>query len=222
MPLTPCRTVVLISGRGSNLEAIIGAARAGTCAIELAAVISNRPDAPGLQAARAAHVPVEIVDHRGYADRSSFDRALIEHIDRHRPDLVALAGFMRVLGDAFIDRYNGKLINIHPSLLPAFPGLGTHERALASGAKHHGASVHFVTREVDGGPIIVQASVPLLPADTAESLAARVLNEEHRIYPLAIRWFAEGRLTIRGGRVLLDGRQQAVQGLPMTIESLGR
>lgn len=198
--------VVLISGRGSNLEAIIDANRRGELPIELCAVISNRPNAPGLDVARRHGIHVDVVDHRLYSERADFDRALQERIDWYRPDLVVLAGFMRVLGAELIDRYTGHLINIHPSLLPAFPGLRTHERALAEGAKQHGATVHFVTHDVDRGPIIAQAAVPLLPGDTPDTLAARVLLEEHRIYPLAIRWFAEGRLTMEDGRVLLDGR----------------
>ncbi|MFL6622282.1 MAG: phosphoribosylglycinamide formyltransferase [Sulfurifustis sp.] len=208
-----CRVVVLISGRGSNLEAIIEANRCGNLPIEICAVISNRPEAPGLEVARCHGIPTEVVDHRRYSARSEFDRALQDRIDRNRPDLVVLAGFMRVLGAELIDRYAGRLINIHPSLLPAFPGLRTHERALAEGAKQHGATVHFVTHDVDSGPIIAQAAVPVLPGDTADTLAARVLIEEHRIYPLAIRWFVEGRLTVQNGRVLLDGRVDAVQGL---------
>jgi phosphoribosylglycinamide formyltransferase 1 len=208
-----CRVVVLLSGRGSNLRAIIDATRAGELPIELGAVISNRPAAPGLEVARAAGLVTDVVDHTAYRDRTTFDRALSERIDCHRPDLVVLAGFMRVLGAEFIDHYAGRLINIHPSLLPAFPGLRTHERALAAGASEHGASVHFVTHEVDGGPIIVQARVPILPTDTPETLAARVLQQEHRIYPLAIRWFAEGRLTLRNGKALLDQRRDSAQGL---------
>lgn len=197
---------MLISGRGSNLEAIIEANRRGDLPIEICAVISNRPEAAGLAIARGYGVQTDVVDHRQFPQRSDFDRALQERIERYRPDLVVLAGFMRVLGAELIDRYAGRLINIHPSLLPAFPGLRTHERALAEGAQQHGATVHFVTRDVDSGPIIVQAAVPVLPGDTAEALAARVLTEEHRIYPLAIRWFAEGRLTTNEGKVLVDGQ----------------
>ncbi|BAU49050.1 phosphoribosylglycinamide formyltransferase [Sulfurifustis variabilis] len=208
-----CRLVVLISGRGSNLQAIIDAVRAGQVPAEIAAVVSNRPDAAGLSRAREAGLPVEAVDHRAYASREEFDRALQERIDRHRPDLVVLAGFLRILGTRFIEHYEGRLVNIHPSLLPAFPGLDTHARALAAGVRRHGASVHFVTNEVDCGPLIVQASVPVLPGDTPASLAERVLSEEHRIYPLAIRWFAEGRLSIKDGRVLLDGARRPEQGL---------
>ena len=205
--------VILISGRGSNMQAILKAARAGDFPAEIRAVISNAPEAAGLERARAADVATEVVNHRDYRNRTEFDRALMEKIDARTPDLVALAGFMRILGPEFIDHYAGRLINIHPSLLPKFPGLDTHERALASGAKVHGASVHFVTRDVDSGPIIIQTAVPVLAHDTPETLAARVLEEEHRIYPQAIRWFAEKRLSIRDGRVLLDGAQRPEQGL---------
>ncbi len=207
---------MLISGRGSNLEAIIEAMRAAELPIELCVVISNQPHAPGLWSARRHNIPTEAIDHRDFPDRNAFDRVLMERIDRRQPQLVALAGFMRVLGPDFIDHYAGRLMNIHPSLLPAFAGLRTHERALAAGVKQHGATVHFVTHEIDSGPIIAQARVPVLPDDTAETLAARVLVEEHRIYPLAIRWFADGRLTVKDRRVLLDGRRHPSQGLGST------
>lgn len=212
-PVSRCRVVVLISGRGSNLQAIIDAARAGSLPVDICGVVSNRAQAPGLHIARKAGISVAVVDHRDFPDRAAFDRALIAEIDPQRPDLVALAGFMRILGAAFIDHYAGRLMNIHPSLLPAFPGLCTHERALAAGVKQHGATVHFVTRDVDGGPVIIQAAVPVLSGDTPQSLAERVLKEEHRIYPIAIRWFAEGRLEVRDGNVLLNGRRDPIQGL---------
>jgi phosphoribosylglycinamide formyltransferase 1 len=210
-PAPRCRVVVLISGRGSNLQAVINAVRAGELPIEICAVISNRAQAPGLHNARAAGITTAILDHRDFTDRASFDDALAARIDCHRPNLVVLAGFMRILGAAFIDHYAGRLINIHPSLLPAFPGLHTHERALATGVKQHGATVHFVTHEVDGGPAIIQASVPVLPGDTPQSLAKRVLKEEHRIYPIAIRWFAEGRLSTRDGMALLNEQKDPIQ-----------
>lgn len=205
--------VVLISGRGSNLRAIIEAVQAGQIRAEIRAVISNNPDAAGLAYARAAGIATYVVDHRAYPTRAAFDQALMDLIDRHAPELVVLAGFMRILTPEFIRHYAGRLMNIHPSLLPAFPGLDTHARALAAGARTHGATVHFVTTDVDAGPIIIQASVPVLAGDDAETLAARVLKEEHRIYPLAIRWFLEGRLTIEGRRVLLDGAERPEQGL---------
>lgn len=202
---TRSRVVVLVSGRGSNLQAIIDATRSGALPVDLRAVVSNNPDAAALERARAAGITTHVIDHRAYSMRAAFDTALHQTIDRHTPDLVVLAGFMRLLGPAFIDHYAGRLINIHPSLLPAFPGLRTHERALAAGATQHGATVHFVTRETDAGPIVIQAAVPVRPGDTPATLAAQVLDEEHRIYPLAIRWFAEGRLRLDGDRVLLDG-----------------
>ncbi|MFP5349708.1 MAG: phosphoribosylglycinamide formyltransferase [Gammaproteobacteria bacterium] len=211
-----CGVVVLVSGRGSNLQAIIDATRAGTLPIDLRAVISNEPTAEALGRARAAGIPTHVIDHHAYPTRAAFDDALRATIDRYAPDLVVLAGFMRLLGAGFIDHYAGRLLNIHPSLLPAFPGLRTHARALAAGAATHGATVHFVTRETDAGPIVIQASVPVRRGDTPETLAARVLKEEHRIYPLAIRWFAEGRLRLAGSQVLLDGAVRAEQGLETT------
>ena len=205
--------VVLISGRGSNLQSIIDQTQAGTLPIQIRAVISNCADAFGLGRAQAAGVPTRVLDHRQFPTRDEFDRALMALIDEYSPQLVVLAGFMRILGRDFAEHYTGRLMNIHPSLLPAFPGLHTHERALKSGVAQHGASVHFVTPDLDGGPIIVQAAVPVLPGDTADRLAERVLKEEHRIFPLAIRWFAEGRLQMRAGQVFLDGEIRAEQGL---------
>lgn len=205
--------VVLVSGRGSNLQAIIESVRDGRLTAEVRAVISNDPGAPALARARTAGIPVHVVNHRDFPSRAQFDQALMQKIDAYHPQLVVLAGFMLILGKDFIDHYLGRLINIHPSLLPAFPGLNTHARALQSGVKSHGASVHFVTHEVDGGPVIIQATVPVLPDDMPEILAERVLAEEHRIYPLAIGWFLDGRLSIEDGRVLLDGEQRPEQGL---------
>ncbi len=192
--------VILISGRGSNMEALLDArlpARA-------AAVIANNPKARGLGVAQARGIATAVVDHRAFSERAAFDAALAREIDRHQPDLVALAGFMRILTEPFIERYHGRLLNIHPSLLPAFTGLDTHRRALAAGVRIHGCTVHFVTPAVDSGPIIVQAAVPVLPGDTEERLAARVLAEEHRIYPQAVRWFVEGKLKVENGRVTID------------------
>ena len=170
----------------------------------VAAVISNNPQARGLGTAQSRGIATAVVDHRAFSDRAAFDTALAAEIDRHRPDLVVLAGFMRILTEPVIERYHGRLMNIHPSLLPAFPGLDTHRRALAAGARVHGCTVHFVTPAVDSGPIILQASVPVPPGDTEERLAARVLVEEHRIYPLAVRWFVEGKLKLEDGRVVID------------------
>lgn len=191
--------VILISGRGSNMEAIIDAQVPGRCA----AVISNRPAAAGLAWAAARGVPTAVVDHKASASREAFDAALAAEIDRHAPDLVVLAGFMRVLGESFVRCYEGRLINIHPSLLPAFPGLHTHAAALAAGVRIHGATVHFVTPALDSGPIIIQAAVPVLPGDSPDTLAARVLAQEHVIYPRAVDWFLQGRLRLDQGRVVL-------------------
>jgi len=187
------RVAVLISGRGSNMAALIKAAKAADYPAEIALVLSNMPDAAGLARAREAGMATEVVDHDPFGkDREAFDRALDATLQSHRIDIVCLAGFLRVLSPWFVARWNGRLINIHPSLLPAFKGLHTHERALAAGAKEHGATVHFVVPELDSGPIIEQASVPVLPGDTPDTLAARVLEVEHRIYPLALRRLAEG------------------------------
>lgn len=197
--------VVLISGSGSNLQAIIDAVQAGLPA-EIRAVISNKAEAYGLERARLAGIPTHVLNHRDYADRESYDAALAQLIDDSKAELVVLAGFMRILSDGFVRRYEGRLLNIHPSLLPRHRGLDTHARALAAGDDEHGATVHFVSPELDAGPIILQARVPVEPGDSPESLAARVLREEHRIYPQAIRWFAEGRLRLEHGRALLDNQ----------------
>jgi phosphoribosylglycinamide formyltransferase-1 len=202
----PCPVVVLISGRGSNLQAIIDDAGDSGCPYTLSAAISNRPGAAGLERARRANVETQVVDHTLHANRERFDAALIGAIDGSCPGLVVLAGFMRILSADFVHHYQGRLINIHPSLLPAFPGLDTHQRALAGGAREHGASVHFVSAALDGGPVVVQARVPVMDGDDADRLAARVLAQEHRILPQAIRWFAEGRLAIECGRVMLDAK----------------
>jgi phosphoribosylglycinamide formyltransferase-1 len=183
--------VALISGRGSNLKAIIDA---HDPLVEIRAVISNRPQAGGLMHAQQAGIPTEVVDHTQFKSRIDFDRTLQTRIDSYQPKLVVLAGFMRILTPEFVAHYEGRLLNIHPALLPAFRGLDTHKRALEAGVKEHGASVHFVTADLDAGPVIIQARVPVLPDDDEESLAARVLREEHRIYPQAIHWFAEDRL----------------------------
>ena len=196
--------VVLISGRGSNLAAIIEHTQRGTLPIQIRAVICNRPGAAGLQLAQKAQLTTQVIDHRDYAQREQFDAALRQAIDRYEPQLVVLAGFMRVLGREFVEHYQGRMLNIHPSLLPAFPGLHTHAQALASGCQTHGASVHFVSPDVDAGAIVLQAQVPVAPDDSPQTLAARVLEQEHRIYPQAIRWFAEGRLSLREGCAWLD------------------
>jgi len=193
--------VILISGRGSNMEAIV---RAGLPA-NICAVISNRADAAGLAFALQGGVPTTVVDERRFSSREAFDSALADAIDEHSPDIVALAGFMRILGTSFVGRYSGGLVNIHPSLLPAFSGLHTHRRALMEGVKVHGCTVHFVTPQVDHGPIIAQAAVPVRPDDTEKTLAARVLVQEHLLYPLVLRWCVEERLVVRNGLVRLQG-----------------
>jgi phosphoribosylglycinamide formyltransferase-1 len=196
--------VVLISGRGSNMRALVEAG------LPVAAVIANRADAAGLEFARARGLRVEVVAHTAYPTRERFDEALAAEIDRHAPRLVVLAGFMRILTPAFTRHYDGRLLNIHPSLLPAFPGLHTHARALEAGVRIHGCTVHFVTADLDHGPIVVQAAVPVVPGDDEDRLAARVLAEEHRIYPQAVRWFLDGKLVIEGGvvRVREPGARQ--------------
>lgn len=205
--------VILISGRGSNMEAIVRSAQAeqweSVLQARIAGVISNRPQAAGLAIARDLGVPTLALDHKIYATREAFDAALAQAIDAWQPDLVLLAGFMRVLTAGFVGRYAGRLMNIHPSLLPSFAGLDTHQRALDSGVKIHGSTVHFVTPDLDDGPIIIQAAVPVLAQDNASTLATRVLQQEHRIYPLAVRWFVEGQLQVEQGRVRqLQGQPQ--------------
>ncbi|MBF1165668.1 phosphoribosylglycinamide formyltransferase [Dechloromonas agitata] len=195
--------VILISGRGSNMEALIAARDAGNLPVNIAAVISNRPDAAGLETAAKAGIVTHYIDHKAFAGREAFDAALAECIDGFAPDLVVLAGFMRILSEGFVRRYAGRLMNIHPSLLPSFPGLHTHQRALDEGVRIHGCTVHFVTPSLDHGPVIIQAAVPVLDSDDEASLAARVLRQEHRVYPQAVRWFAEGKLTLDNGRVRL-------------------
>jgi len=213
MSVAPAPVVILISGRGSNLKAILDEVRAGRLPAEIRVVISNNPDAEGLRIAQAAGIRTMVIDHRDFSERRQFDRALIEAIDREQPALVVLAGFMRILGDEFIHHYAGRLMNIHPSLLPSFKGLNTHGRALEAGVSEHGASVHFVTNDLDGGPVIAQARIRVQPGDTPDTLSARVLEQEHRLYPLAIRWFIENRLSLQHGQVLLDGQRRPEQGL---------
>lgn len=201
--------VCLISGRGSNLEAILRAARDerwdSAANARVAAVVSNRAAAPGLAIAREFGVPVQVIEHGRFASREAFDAALVDAIDAHAPALVVLAGFMRVLTAHFVEHYEGRLINIHPSLLPMFPGLATHRKALAAGVRVHGATVHFVSNDVDAGAIIAQAAVPVRPDDTEEALAARVLAQEHRLLPRCVRWVVEGRVRLARGRAVVDG-----------------
>lgn len=195
--------VILISGRGSNMEAIVRACAHEAWSARIAAVIANRPDAAGLAFAASHGIATAVVDHRQYPDRASFDAALAQAIDGYAPDLVVLAGFMRVLTEGFVQHYSGRMLNIHPSLLPSFPGLKTHQGALDAGCRVHGATVHFVTPTLDHGPIVAQSAVPVRTGDDAAALAARVLKTEHTMYPRAIRWFVEGRLALDGERVTL-------------------
>jgi phosphoribosylglycinamide formyltransferase-1 len=199
--MAPPRITVLISGRGSNLAALLGAMDRGTLGGSVTAVISNRAGAAGLEIAAAHGVATRVVDHREYASREEFDAALATVVDAGAPDLVVLAGFMRVLGAAFVRRFAGRMINIHPSLLPAYPGLHTHRRALADGVRVHGCTVHFVTPDVDVGPIIAQAAVAVLDDDDEAALAARVLAAEHAMLPAVVCWYCTGRLAIDGNRV---------------------
>lgn len=198
--------VVLISGSGSNLQAIIDAINNNHIDATISAVISNRPGVKGLERARKANIKTIVIDHTQFEKRAEFDVALQEHIEQLNPDLIVLAGFMRILSEDFINRYKNRLLNIHPSLLPEFKGLHTHRRAIEAGKKVHGASVHFVSNELDSGPVVIQAEVPVLENDDEASLAHRVLAQEHIIYPLAIKWFTQGRLAIKDNKVYLDGK----------------
>lgn len=200
------RVAVLISGRGSNMAALIEAATDKNYPAEIALVISNRAEAGGLLVARAAKIPTEVVDHTAFGNnRGAFERAVQAVLERYRIDIVCLAGFMRLFTGSFVEKWQGRMLNIHPALLPAFKGLDTHKRALDAGVSVHGATVHFVAPEMDSGPIIAQGAVGVLPGDTEEMLAARVLEVEHRIYPLALKLLAEGRVQIVGGHCLIDG-----------------
>jgi phosphoribosylglycinamide formyltransferase-1 len=210
------RLAILISGRGSNLQAFIDACSNGELAARISLVISNNPEAAGLQRAERAGIPTRCVDHRNYHDRESFDQALVDALREHNADLVVLAGFMRILTPVLIAPYLGRLLNIHPSLLPKYPGLKTHQRALDAGDTQAGATVHFVTPELDGGPPLLQARVPVLPGDSAETLADRVSTLEHVIYPIAARWYLEGRLALAGQQATLDGKPVPATGIQYT------
>ncbi|MGX5727291.1 phosphoribosylglycinamide formyltransferase [Metapseudomonas otitidis] len=210
-----CDVVVLISGSGSNLQALIDSTTSAGHPARIRAVISNRADAYGLERARQAGIETRVLDHREFDGREAFDQALAALIDSFAPHLVVLAGFMRILSPGFVRHYTGRLLNIHPSLLPRHKGLHTHQRALEAGDAEHGCSVHFVTEELDGGPLVVQAVIPVESGDSPDTLAQRVHAEEHRIYPLAVRWFAEGRLRLGESGALLDG-----QALPPTGQQL--
>lgn len=206
MPATVLPIVVLISGSGSNLQAIIDAINDQKLNAEIRAVISNRPGVKGLERAKAAGIPAKVLDHNDYDDRDSFDHDLKALIDSFQPQLVILAGFMRILTKDFVDHYEGRMLNIHPSLLPDFTGLNTHRRVLEAGRNQHGVSVHFVTNELDSGPLVIQAVVPVHSDDTVESLAHRIQQQEHIIYPMAISWFAEKRLSCKNNQAFLDNR----------------
>lgn len=204
--------VVLISGSGSNLQAIIDACNSGTIPGKVNAVIANRTDAYGLVRASEAGISTQVLSHKAYQDRDSYDLALIKAIDQHQPDLVVLAGFMRILTPAFVQHYSGRLLNIHPSLLPKYQGLNTHQRAIDAKDTEHGCSVHFVTEQLDGGPVILQAKVPLFSDDDVASLAERVHEQEHQIYPLVVRWFCQNRLQQQADQAWLDGNVLAANG----------
>ena len=208
----PCNVVVLISGSGSNLQALIDSVAHDGNPARIAAVICNRAGAYGLERAKQAGIATELLDHKQFDGREAFDAALIQAIDTHQPDLVVLAGFMRILTPGFVQHYSGRLLNIHPSLLPKHKGLHTHQRAIEAGDSEHGCSVHFVTEELDGGPLVVQAVLPVMADDTAESLASRVHQQEHLIYPLAVRWFAEGRLRLGAQGAMLDDQPLPASG----------
>ena len=213
------KIVILISGSGSNLQSFIDACNAGVVDGKIMAVISNRPGVKGLDRASAADIPNIVIDHRAFQSREEFDQHLAEVITSFTPDLVVLAGFMRILTDGFVNQFIGKLINIHPSLLPAYPGLNTHQRAIEAGDSTAGATVHFVTSELDGGPAILQAAVPILPKDTAVDLAARVLIVEHEIYPVVAQWYCQGRVVMDQGKVFHDGIAVGESGLLFSNES---
>jgi phosphoribosylglycinamide formyltransferase-1 len=202
-------TAVLISGSGTNLQAIIDEVASGQLDLDLSVVLSNRPDAAGLERAKKADISTECVRHQDYPQRALFDAALVETLDRYQPDLIILAGFMRILTGTFVNHFSGRVLNIHPSLLPKFPGLDTHQRAIDAGEEWHGSTVHFVTEDLDGGPVIIQGRVPVMPDDSAAVLAARVLAVEHKIYPEAARLFAAGRIECREGSVWFDGERLA-------------
>lgn len=206
------KIVVLISGSGSNLQSIIEGCQSGTIRGRIVAVVSNQSTAYGLVRAQQAGIPATCLDAKAYSNRQAYDAALLALIEQYQPDLVVLAGFMRILSPDFVAHFTGKLLNIHPSLLPKYPGLHTHRKALENGDKEHGTSVHFVTEELDGGPVILQAKVPIFPEDTEEDLIERVKTQEHAIYPLVVQWFSDNRLTMVNGKAVLDGKALPQQG----------
>ena len=212
--MAPTRLVVLISGSGSNLQAIIDACLSGYINAEVAAVISNKADAYGLTRAKHAGIATQVLDHKQFASREEYDVALGQLISDFTPDLVVLAGFMRILTPSLVQKFKGKMLNIHPSLLPKYQGLNTHQRAIDANDAEHGVSVHFVTEELDGGPVVCQARVPILPDDTAESLAKRVHMQEHKLYPLVVKWFSEQRLKMEADYAVFDNKTLPLEGAP--------
>jgi phosphoribosylglycinamide formyltransferase-1 len=211
MQPTHCHIVVLISGNGSNLQALIDASVSSN--FKISAVISNKPDAFGLQRAERDNIPALVINHKDFSSREEFDLALIKAIDEITPDLIVLAGFMRILGSEFVSHFAGRIINIHPSLLPKYPGINTHQRVLEAGDKEHGVTVHFVTEDLDGGPIIAQEHVPVLKDDSVEDLAARVLEKEHIVYPKVVSWYASDRLQLENSKAYLDHEQLPATGV---------
>ncbi len=212
------KIVVLLSGEGTLLQSFINQQKSGL-PIEIAAVISNRPQVGGIKRAQKAEIPVHEIDHKLFADRATFEAALIKQIDTYQPELVVLAGFMRILGEPFVDHYQGRLINIHPALLPKYKGLNTHQRAIEAGDPEHGSSVHLVTSELDGGPVIAQVKLPILAKDSPEKLAERTKLKEHFLYPEVLRWIAEKRLILSGGKPICDG---APLNSPIIMEQGGK
>lgn len=209
------RIVILISGSGSNMIAIADAVRNGGIEANIAAVICNKPDAAGVQKAKDRDINTQVINHQAFASREDFDLALMQAIDQEEPDLVVLAGFMRILTPSFVQHYEGRMLNIHPSLLPKYQGLNTHQRAIDAGDNEHGVTVHFVTEELDGGPNVIQAILPIHDGDDAASLQHRVHQQEHTIYPIAIKWFVEGRLRMLNKIAMLDGKHLPMTGLPL-------
>lgn len=210
------RIVILISGSGSNMVAIANAVTRGDIDAEIAAVICNKAEAPGVQKAKDRDIETQVINHNEFASREDFDTALMQQIDQYQPDLVILAGFMRILTPAFVIRYHGRMLNIHPSLLPKYQGLNTHQRVLDAGDEQHGVTVHFVTEELDGGPNVIQAMVPVYDGDDITSLKQRVHTQEHVIYPIAVKWFVSGRLSMKGNQALLDDTLLPASGLPLS------
>ncbi|MBL5829325.1 phosphoribosylglycinamide formyltransferase [Serratia fonticola] len=206
------KIVVLVSGQGSNLQALIDACQQGRIAATIVAVFSNNAQAYGLQRAEEAGIAAQALDAKDFADREAFDAALAQAIDQYQPDLVVLAGYMRILSNAFVQYYAGRMLNIHPSLLPKYPGLHTHRQAIDNGDAEHGTSVHFVTEQLDGGPVILQAKVPIFPGDEEDEVIERVQTQEHTLYPLVVSWFIEGRLAMRDNAAWLDGERLSAQG----------